>query len=303
MGNWESDVARQPLLTPTAIANVAFVPTGIVTVLLGPILPHARKGRSMTRRAATCSSRSLWRRPGSCSFGRSRAAIRLSDGTGAWAHLRGCGRQHAAARFLGVGHGVGGWVRIRIGPDSSDGNPPVAEVNPETKASALTLVNFSWSVGAVACPFLLAPFQRAQRTSTFLWVLAACVLVVAVSLWRIAVPPLSKSQEDSATSEESLGSLMRTPAAIALAVLFFTYVGTETAVGGWLASYAKRMMQGAGTMWMTTPSFFYGGLLSGRIFAPALLRRMPEVKLARMSMIVALLGVAGLLASPSVPGG
>jgi len=136
----------------------------------------------------------------------------------------------------------------------------------------------------------------------FLWVLAACVLVVAMALWRIALPSLSRSRDQSAPPEQSLVRLLGTPAAIALAVLFFTYVGTETAVGGWLASYAKRMMQGAGTMWVTTPSFFYGGLLLGRILTPALLQRMPEVKLARWSMIVALLGVAGLLATPSVTG-
>jgi fucose permease len=182
------------------------------------------------------------------------------------------------------------------------GNLLVAEVNPESKASALTLLNFSWSVGAVACPVLLAPFQRTQRASTFLWVLAGCILLIAASLPRIALPCVSRSQRESATSGQSLGSLMKTPAAMALAVLFFTYVGTETAVGGWLASYAKRIMQGAGTMWVTTPSFFYGGLLSGRIFAPSLLRRIPEVRLARVSMLVALLGVTGLLASPSMTG-
>ena len=30
---------RQPFLTPTAVAHAAFIPTGIVTVLLGPVLP------------------------------------------------------------------------------------------------------------------------------------------------------------------------------------------------------------------------------------------------------------------------
>jgi FHS family glucose/mannose:H+ symporter-like MFS transporter len=304
MGNRESDVARRPLLTPTAIANVAFVPTGIVTVLLGPILPTLAAHWSLNDTQGGVLF--------FVQFVASTGGVVLS---GALVPRFGY-RVVLVLGLIFVAAGVstlllGSWVWGMVsvagfgfgqGLIVPTGNLLVAELNPETKASALTLVNFSWSVGAVACPSLLAPFQRAQRTSTFLWALAACVLVVAVSLAWIALPPLSKSREDSDTSEQSLGSLMRTPAAIALAVLFFTYVGTETAVGGWLASYAKRIMRGAGTMWVTTPSFFYGGLLSGRILTPALLRRVPEVKLARMSMIVALLGVVGLLASPSVPG-
>ena len=304
MGNWESDVARRPLLTPTAIANVAFVPTGIVTVLLGPIMPTLAARWSLN----DTQSGDLF----FVQFAASTGGVVLS---GTLVPRLG----HRLVLVLGLifmAAGVctlllGSWVWGMVsvagfgfgqGLIVPTGNLLVAEVNPETKASALTLLNFSWSVGAVACPVLLAPFQRTHRASTFLWVLAGCILLIAVSLPRIVLPPLSRSQQDSAASGQSLGSLMKTPAAIALAVLFFTYVGTETAVGGWLASYAKRIMQGAGTMWVTTPSFFYGGLLSGRIFAPSLLRRIPEVKLARMSMLLALLGVTGLLASPSVTG-
>jgi fucose permease len=304
MGNFESDVARRPLLTPTAIANVAFVPTGIVTVLLGPILPTLAARWSLT----DTQSGGLF----FAQFVASTGGVVLSGTLVPRLGHRlvlvlGLIFMAAGVSTLLLGSWVWGMVSVAgfgfgQGLVVPTGNLLVAEVNPETKASALTLVNFSWSVGAVACPFLLAPFQRTQRTVTFLWVLGAGLLVVAAALSRIAFAPPSRSREDSSTSGQSLGRLMSTPAAIALAVLFFTYVGTETAVGGWLASYAKRIVQGAGTIWVTTPSFFYGGLLSGRIFAPALLRRIPELKLARMSMLLALVGVAGLLASPSVTG-
>ena len=304
MGNLESDVAVRPLLTPTAIANVAFVPTGIVTVLLGPILPTlaARWLLNDTQSGGLLFVQFVASTGGVVLSGTlvPRIGHRL-------VLVLGLIFMAAGVSTLLLGSWVWGMVSVAgfgfgQGLVVPTGNLLVVEVNPETKASALTLVNFSWSVGAVACPFLLAPFQRTQRTGTFLWLLGAVVLVVAGMLSRIALPPLRRSHEDSSTSGQSLGRLMSTPAAIALAVLFFTYVGTETAVGGWLASYAKRIVQGAGTIWVTTPSFFYGGLLSGRIFAPALLRRIPELKLARMSMLLALVGVAGLLASPSMTG-
>ena len=38
MNSGESEAAK-PFLTPTAVAHITFVPTGIMTVLLGPLLP------------------------------------------------------------------------------------------------------------------------------------------------------------------------------------------------------------------------------------------------------------------------
>ena len=40
----------------------------------------------------------------------------------------------------------------------------VAATTPiERRAAALNLLNFFWSVGAVSCPFLLAPFERSHQ--------------------------------------------------------------------------------------------------------------------------------------------
>jgi fucose permease len=96
--------------------------------------------------------------------------------------------------------------------------------------------------------------------------------------------------------------MLQSPAAIALGVLFFVYVGTENAMGGWLASYAKRLSENPGTLWVTAPSFFYAGLLTGRAAAPVFLRQMSEVRLARASMGLALLAMVGLLAVRSMAG-
>jgi len=57
-----------------------------------------------------------------------------------------------------------------------------------------------------------------------------------------------------------------------------------------------------GTLWVTTPSFFYGALLLGRAVAPIVLRGVSEVQLARLGLATALLGVVGLLASGSLAG-
>ena len=305
MGSWESEDVRQPFLTPTAVAHAAFVPTGIVTVLLGPILPTLAARWSLN----DTQSGDLFFAQFVASTGGVVLSGTLVPRFGYRVVLV------LGLMFMAIGVGtlpLGSWLwgvasvavfGFGLGLTIPTANLLVAEVNPQGRASALTLLNFSWSVGAVACPFLLAPFQRTQHTSRFLFALGGCIMLVAVSLAGVSLPRLSRGGDDlSATSGKSLASLMRTPAAIALAALFFVYVGTENAVGGWLASYAKRIMHSAGTMWVTTPSFFYGGLLLGRVVAPAILRRVAEVKLACLSTALALLGVAGLLASGSVGG-
>jgi fucose permease len=176
----------------------------------------------------------------------------------------------------------------------------VAEANPAGKAAALNLLNFAWSVGAVACPFLVAYFQRNVQTSTFLYLLGACILLIGILLAGARLPRPAKSESPLSQPVRSLATLLGTPAAIELGTLFFVYVGTENAVGGWLASYAKRLLDSPAVGWATTPSYFYGSLLAGRLFVPMLLRRISELRMARLGVTTALVGVAALLASHSM---
>jgi len=301
----QSQAVQRSLLTPTAAAHATFVPTGIVTVLLGPLLP------TLTSRWALNDTQA-----GDFFF------MQFAGSTGGVA-LSGVLTPRLGYRmvlvlgllFMAAGVAtllLGSWwlgmasvaaYGFGFGLTVPTSNLLVAEANPAGKAAALNLLNFTWSVGAVACPFLLAPFQRSQHTSVFLFVLAGGIVLVAATLAGVSLPSVrAESGESTVGARESLGRLMSTAPAIALAALFFVYVGTENAVGGWLATYAKRIASGAGTMWVTTPSFFYGGLLVGRAIAPALLRRVVPVKLARVSITVALLGVVGLLVTRSMAG-
>jgi FHS family glucose/mannose:H+ symporter-like MFS transporter len=83
-----------------------------------------------------------------------------------------------------------------------------------------------------------------------------------------------------------------------IAALFFIYVGTETCMGGWIASYARRIDTGSRSFWAVTPSFFWGALLAGRIAAPVVLRHVRETTLATAGVALATLGIVILLATP-----
>jgi len=304
MNPGENEVAQRPFLTPTAVAHVAFVPTGIVTVLLGPLLPTlaARWSLNDTQAGELFTAQFLASTGGVALSGMlvPRFGYRVVLVLGLFFMALGVGTLPLGSWVLGMASvacfGVG------LGLAIPTANLLVAEVNPASRASALALLNFSWSVGAVACPFLLAPFQQSERTSTFLYAIGGCIALLAACLAGVSLPRPGKSENERSAVKQSLVHLMQMPAAILLGALFFVYVGTENAVGGWLASYAKRIVNRTGTLWVTTPSFFYGALLLGRAVAPIVLRGVPEVKLARLGLATALLGVVGLLASGSLAG-
>ena len=87
----------------------------------------------------------------------------------------------------------------------------------------------------------------------------------------------TSSQLERGTDElDAGGAAPRTrligAAAFALGGLFFLYVGTESAVGGWVAAYANRVESISAMMAALTPAFFWCGLAAGRALAPVALR-------------------------------
>jgi FHS family glucose/mannose:H+ symporter-like MFS transporter len=293
---------RGSWLTPTAVAHAAFVPTGIVTVLLGPVLPalSARWSLNDAQAGEFFTAQFLASTLGVALSGAlvPKVGYRIAMVLGLIFMAAGVGFLPLGSRAVGLA--AVGCYGIGLGLTIPTCNLLVAEVNPATRAAALSLLNFSWSVGAMACPFLLAPFQRAGRISAFFYALAVFLVLVSLALAWANLPRPGPSRESSAKPAQPLLQELATPAAIVLGILFFVYVGTENAVGGWLASYAKRLLDQPGTVWVTTPSYFYGGLLAGRALAPVFLRRVSEIRLVRLSVATALLGLVTLLASHSM---
>ena len=188
-----------------------------------------------------------------------------------------------------------------FGLSTPTGNLLIAELNPERRAAALNLVNFSWGVGAVGAPIAIAIFARMGHSGWIPYSIAAAALILAnfaksSRLKNIVTTPPSTTaatgNTTNATRQIYLG--------LVLCVLFFTYVGTEAAIGGWVATHAHRLTFGVGTFWALVPSIFWGALLIGRATAPLLLRKMREAHLAIAGLVLALAGVACALTAHAV---
>jgi fucose permease len=284
-------------------AHAAFVPIGIVTVLLGPMLPSlsARWGLNYEQAGSLFTAQFLGSTLGVALSGilASRWGFRFAISAGLLATAAGLFALPFSSGQLGTiciaCYGVG------IGVAIPAANLLVAELNPERRSAALNRLNFSWSVGAVACPFLVAAAVKAHQLPLFLIGLAGSILIVMAgiaAMYTRVIDPVAKgdaNRPDSSPIDWQKSSLA------SLGVLFFLYIGAENAFGGWIASYSRSLSTPPPALSVMTPSFFYASLLAGRWAAGSILKKTDEVKLVRAALLMACVGMAGLIFSRTMP--
>ena len=170
-------------------------------------------------------------------------------------------------------------------------NIGVAQSNPDRAAAALSVLNLAWGIGAVACPFVIGAGLRVLPLTRLVPLLGMLPLVFVVRFATL----------DSARRERAPATPWKAAPFVLITTLSFLYVGTENAVGGWIASYAKTfaaMSTGAAAM---APSAFYGMLLLGRALAPRILRSHSESKVYRLGLLTAIAGAILILTTGRVP--
>jgi fucose permease len=288
----------------TIAAHAAFVPIGIVTVLLGPLLPtlSAKWSLDYTQAGSLFTVQFMASTVGVTLSGLcvSRWGFRFAIKAGLLAMVVGVAELPYSSRILGAA-GIG-LYGLGFGLAVPAANLLVAEVHPLRRSAALNLLNFSWSAGAVACPFLVAAAARAQHVPLLLAAFAFFLLLVALG---IAAMP-SRIVEPHATRSRGAQKVppidWRNHSVLLLASLFFLYVGVENSFGGWIASYAKSLGTLSVGLSLMSPSFFYSAMMIGRWLASLLLKRVEEVALARAGLLMACAGMACLLLSHTALG-
>jgi MFS transporter, FHS family, glucose/mannose:H+ symporter len=177
----------------------------------------------------------------------------------------------------------------------------VAEVAESRRASALSILNLAWGIGAISCPVLIMFAQRSNRLSLLFGVIAGLSVLFALACVIIDLEPSAGKPVVDLPIQYEPPVGLKTGAA--LCGLFFLYCGAESAVGGWTAALAKRMGTNQENLWELTPMFFWAGLLTGRALGPLVLRHVPERIVLIVSLIIvgacngAILWVASLQAA------
>jgi FHS family glucose/mannose:H+ symporter-like MFS transporter len=175
----------------------------------------------------------------------------------------------------------------------------IAEIAGARRAAALNLLNMAYGAGAIACPILMLVGLNAGRLTEVLYAIAVSSTLLAVLFLIIKFEPSSatQSQTHSATHHHKIAPKHPIHVPIALALLFYLYVGSESSISGWVAEQARRL--GAGTISTIVPMFFWAGILAGRGISALLLARVKENSLVIISLLLSAIGIICLLLAPS----
>jgi FHS family glucose/mannose:H+ symporter-like MFS transporter len=287
----------------TAILHAGFVLTGIVTTLLGPILPVLSSQWSLSDAQAGYLF--------VAQFLGSTAGVVLS---GFLISRLGILRTLVAGfSVMAVGVaalGMSPWPEcvvavfcygVALGLIIPTTNVLISEMNPNRPAAALSILNLAWSIGAVVSPPIVGLLiVNGDRTGRLLG-LAALLGLVALCLTQFQIVPKISGSDKNLVDAFGIREWRR-PLAVVFGALFFLYVGTENAVGGWVATYANRLSNEPGARWELAPSLFWAALLLGRALTPAVLRYLIDAKLVVAGLLMTCFGVTGLLVSRTLVG-
>lgn len=296
------------------VAHLGFVLAGIVTTLLGPLLPTLAAKWSLNDATAG--------RLFTAQFIGSLVGVGLSNYLMRKFDLTRVLTSGFALMMIGVA-GVGAnafygmWSAILIwgiglGLTTPTINLMVAEANSHRRAAALNILNFAWGVGAMSSAPLIAVFVARHATllpllalSLALGVIGCCFVFFGLTKGARSVRNRENSRHIADDNERPIDNseAERNKKWLPLfGWLMFLYVGTESAVGGWVASYALRAESSMPLAGLYAASLFWAMLLAGRCLAPILLRSIAAEKLTLLGMMIATFGVAQLLLYPTRTG-
>jgi MFS transporter, FHS family, glucose/mannose:H+ symporter len=173
----------------------------------------------------------------------------------------------------------------------------VAEISGPRRSASLNLLNMAYSIGAIACPLLMLMGLKANRFTTALFTVALSSFLLSIFFLTMKFETQITKPSGAALPHVSVtpGHPLHVP--IALGLLFYLYVGTESAISGWAAEQARRV--GAGTMSTIVPMFIRAGLLSGRGISAWIVSRVKESLLVPAALVLSALGTTCLLLASS----
>ena len=288
---------KLPITTDgTVLLHIDFVLTGIVMTFLGPMLPSLSARWHLND---TQSGSLIFAEFFSSMFGMLLSGVSVQRFGYRKTLILGLTLMPLGVALLAFGSGLWGIASICIfgvgyGMTTPAGNLRTAEINPGRSASALSVINAVWGIGAMSSPFLVDFALRSGQPKLFLFGTAAGLGILLVALTLTRFVPDTRAEEVEQGQERSIWQIRILPL---ICILFFVYVGTETCFGNWVAMYARRMAPNDHSFATRMPAFFWGALLAGRALAPLALKFRRETSVAKIGLFLALLGGIALVAA------
>jgi fucose permease len=286
--------------------QIAFFPTGILSTLLGPMLPIliARWTLNDTQAGNLFLVQFLAMMVGVQLSGvmLARWGFRLAFLLALLLMACGAALLYMGSLWLGlISVAVNG---LGLGLIAPTDNLLIAEISwnsgSGSRASAVSLLNFFWGAGAVFCSLMVAWTATAAHKllPVFLGAVALFLVLLAFAMRNLPFPAAETPGESPASS--SWREMAKAPAIWLFAAVFFLYPGAETAVGGWIGSYVSRLGPQGAAMASMMPAFFWLALAVGRGLGTAFLHHFSERRVLRAGYAAAAAGIALTLWAPTL---
>lgn len=285
------DEPTRTVLAPSAaspiLLHASMLLSGFGTVFLGPVLPalaaaahtsDSGSGLFFTAQfigaflGGVTTSKNLWRSllrgSGSAALG----FLLLALSVGRQASLQ----WHLLA-LLPLGFGVGQML--------TSTNLLAARRYVLHRGSALALVNFSWSLGAVLAPLLIGYILASARLSH---ILSSAALLFGLVFAGAALNASFGAQTDAMTTpQDAQGTALRWRAFVFFGALLLLYGGVETSLSGWITTFTTRYGSQASLGVAVGVAALWIGITAGRACTPLLLRHVRESTLLHTTLISA----------------
>lgn len=256
--------------------HTGFFVIGIVTVLLGQILPILSRNLSATDEQAGHFFVAQFGGSLTGTFFFSRLVKKFG-------YLKMLCGGFCLMAFGCVALNAGSWLAsitsiyiygIGIGATIPVVNLLIIQLNRERSSAASNVVNFFWGIGAIFCkPFV---DWTASPEGYFLptVLLAGLLLANAAAILFSGFQP-NFAEKTEAAGEDAETPVWKTSVAWLIAVFSFLQVGIEGSVGGWITTYELRLND-TGDRWISAAPVFFLFLVVGRGIAPLFLRYFHE---------------------------
>jgi fucose permease len=160
----------------------------------------------------------------------------------------------------------------------------------ENRASALNLLNFSWTVGAVGAPMVIAWLLKPIGLRGLMLLLASCCAVIA--LIEAAGIRSSTVQIVAERLPGKISPNLRGWFAVLTTTMLILYVGVENGFAGWLPLFTMRMQHGSSTLAAWVQSGFWVAILLGRLAAALIVKRTSTRELVLSGLLLGMIGIA-----------
>lgn len=164
----------------------------------------------------------------------------------------------------------------------------IVDLTREKSSSSLNTVNFFWGFGAI----LSKPFVDfvGSPNSFFL-----PTILLSFALLLLSAAFLLSKFAENIHLDEKLSSLRipiwTTRTAWLIAIFNFVHVGVESSVGGWITTYQTRTVADDAGKWISAATVFFLFLVCGRATAPLVFRFIRDNAVLLGSLILMILGI------------